>query len=173
MIENRIRHLEFIQSAIGRMAQNSFTIKGWAITLVSAILVLAHDLSGWQYLLISLLPTVTFWGFDSYYLRQERLFRHLYNSVRLMSDSEWANEQFNLNLDKSQYQVSSWCRICFSRSVVWLYLPMLLLVITATLISARDNIQSNEDKINEKSVLQLPLRERQLENSPDSQCLGD
>ena len=40
MMENKIKHLEFIQSTITRMNQNSFQIKGWMITLVSALLAL-------------------------------------------------------------------------------------------------------------------------------------
>ena len=38
MDNNKIKHLEFIQSTITRMNQNSFQIKGWMITLVSALL---------------------------------------------------------------------------------------------------------------------------------------
>ena len=36
MMENKIKHLEFIQSTITRMNQNSFQIKGWMITFVSS-----------------------------------------------------------------------------------------------------------------------------------------
>jgi hypothetical protein len=31
-----VKHLEFIQNAITRMATNSFWLKGWAVTLVAA-----------------------------------------------------------------------------------------------------------------------------------------
>lgn len=40
-MENRIKHLELIQVIITRMAGNSFMLKGWAVTLVSGIFVLA------------------------------------------------------------------------------------------------------------------------------------
>jgi len=39
------------------------------------------DLSS-SYLYLSILPALAFWGLDAYYLRQERLFRELYNSIR-------------------------------------------------------------------------------------------
>ena len=40
-MENKRKHLEFIQSVIARMNSNSFLIKGWSITLVSALFALA------------------------------------------------------------------------------------------------------------------------------------
>lgn len=41
MNEKKLKHLEFLQNVITRMNSNSFMIKGWAITLVSALFVLA------------------------------------------------------------------------------------------------------------------------------------
>lgn len=38
MNEHNIKHLEFIQTNINRMNQNSLQMKGWAITIVSALL---------------------------------------------------------------------------------------------------------------------------------------
>ncbi len=32
-MEQKIKHLEFIQAAINRMAGNSFLLKGWTVTL--------------------------------------------------------------------------------------------------------------------------------------------
>jgi hypothetical protein len=36
-MENKIKHLEFIQSTVGRMASNLFLLKGWTITLIAAV----------------------------------------------------------------------------------------------------------------------------------------
>ena len=52
MMENKIKHLEFIQSTITRMNQNSFQIKGWMITLVSALLALYASSERVVYILI-------------------------------------------------------------------------------------------------------------------------
>lgn len=38
--ENQVKHLEFIQSNIARMNQCSFQMKGWMLTIVSALLAL-------------------------------------------------------------------------------------------------------------------------------------
>ena len=39
-IEAKLKHLEFIQRVIDRLATDSFRMKGWAVVLVSALLVL-------------------------------------------------------------------------------------------------------------------------------------
>jgi hypothetical protein len=39
-MENKRKHLEFIQGAINRMAGNLFFLRGWTITLVAALLAL-------------------------------------------------------------------------------------------------------------------------------------
>ena len=37
----KLKHLEFIQGIITRMANNSFMLKGWAVTLVAGIFALS------------------------------------------------------------------------------------------------------------------------------------
>jgi hypothetical protein len=75
------KHLTLIQGVINRLAGNSFSLKGWSMTLVSALLALsARDSAPWT-VMIALLPAVTFWGLDGYFLAQEKLFRTLYTKV--------------------------------------------------------------------------------------------
>ena len=59
-MDNKIKHLEFIQAAITRMNQNSFQIKGWMITLVSALLALYANSNKSVYVLIAIIPTIVF-----------------------------------------------------------------------------------------------------------------
>ncbi len=40
-MENKIKHLEFIQIVITRMNVNSFFLRGWSVTLVAALFALA------------------------------------------------------------------------------------------------------------------------------------
>lgn len=88
MMENKIKHLEFIQSTITRMNQNSFQIKGWMITLVSALLALYASSERVVYILIAIVPAVVFWFLDAYYLQQERRFRGVYNDVAGLSPDD-------------------------------------------------------------------------------------
>jgi len=80
-MERKLKHLEILQATITRMANNSFLIKGWCITLVAAILALASQGSNQRIILISYLPIIMFWILDAYFLRQERLFRKLYEKI--------------------------------------------------------------------------------------------
>ena len=84
-MENKIKHLEFIQTVITRMNQNSFQIKGWMITIVSALLALYASSGKQIYILVAIVPTVIFWFLDTYYLQQERKFRGVYNDVAGLS----------------------------------------------------------------------------------------
>ncbi len=73
-------YLSILQSVIARMAANSSSCKTWCITIVSAILVVVADKNKPSYVWIAVIPTVLFFGLDSYYLALERLFREQYNA---------------------------------------------------------------------------------------------
>jgi hypothetical protein len=79
--ESRIKHLEFIQATVTRLANNSFLIRGWSITLTGALVGIAVSSKRPSLALTSLIPTIGFWFLDILYLRQERLFRKLYAAV--------------------------------------------------------------------------------------------
>jgi hypothetical protein len=78
--ELRLRHLEAIQQVVNRLAQNSFTIRGWSVTLASVVFALLSTQGsvGRNLVLVSLAPVWIFWGLDAFYLRKERLFRRLF-----------------------------------------------------------------------------------------------
>ena len=81
MEQERIQHLEFIQNIINRMNSNSFQIKEWMITIVSALLALYASSDNVTYVFVAIVPTLLFWYLDAYYLQQERKFRELYKDV--------------------------------------------------------------------------------------------
>lgn len=76
---DNLKHLEMIQKIIDRFAQNSFLIKGWVITVALAGygFYLTHKTKP-IFLLLIITSVMIFWVLDSYYLKQERLFRKLY-----------------------------------------------------------------------------------------------
>lgn len=63
-MENKQKHLEFIQSAVARMSSNLFLLKGWTVTLIAALFALAAKDSNKIYFLISYLPALMFWTLD-------------------------------------------------------------------------------------------------------------
>ena len=97
-----VKHLEMIQAVVSRMASNSFLLKGWAITLVAALFVLVTTQSKVQLAWIALLPTAVFWFLDGYFLLQEKMFRHLYDYVRIFSVAQLEElTPFSMNLKKA------------------------------------------------------------------------
>src|SRR4051812_42884719 len=87
-MDKKLKHLEFIQNAIDRMASNLFMLKGWTVTLVAALFALAAKESNDDYFMIAYLPALIFWLLDSYFLAVERRFRSLYDHVRALSEDE-------------------------------------------------------------------------------------
>ena len=81
-MEKKLKHLEMIQNIINRMANNSFLLKGWSVTLVAGIFALSNKEADKIYFLVAYIPVLVFWGLDSYYLFQERLYRSLFDKIR-------------------------------------------------------------------------------------------
>jgi len=79
--EQQVKHLEFIQDVIKRFASNSFQIKGWMLTIVSALLGFLANSGEKSFALVAILPALVFWGLDAYYLQQERKIRGIYKDV--------------------------------------------------------------------------------------------
>lgn len=79
--EIKIKHLELIQGVINRLANNSFLIKGWALTVSMTGFGFYVNQKQSSILLITLFGALTFWFLDGYFLKQERLFRRLYSDV--------------------------------------------------------------------------------------------
>ena len=105
------------------MSHNSFLIKGWTITLVVVSLLLKGTQ---EHIFLAIIPLVTFWLLDSYYLRQERLYRKLYEWVienRLKNDQEL----FSMKTDRFTDDVSKF-KTTFSRTLLWFYGTIAVLV---------------------------------------------
>ena len=87
-MEKRVKHLEFIQGVVNRLASASFQMKGWSVVLVSALLVLGVRANSAGLGIVALIPIFVFWGLDGYFLSQERLFRKLYDVVRKRKEED-------------------------------------------------------------------------------------
>lgn len=110
-MESKLKHLELIQGVINRMASNSFLLKGWSVTLISALFALAAKDSNQFFIYLAYFPCVAFWSLDGYFLWQERMYRKLYKKV---SDTEPNSINFDMNAKKYINEVDSWFSVCFS-----------------------------------------------------------
>ncbi len=129
---NKIAHLEFIQNTITRMSSNSFTLKGWCVTIIAALIALSIKESSFWLYLFTIVPTVAFWLLDSYYLLQERLFRHLYNNVRTKSEEKI---DFSFDINPYKKEESYWKIVFDNGSTTGFYLPLILLLLLICIIA--------------------------------------
>jgi|SRR5579859_1144453 len=130
-MEYKMKHLELIQNIINRMASNSFLVKGWCVTLVSVLLALESQSSNAKYLLVALLPALMFWILDAYFLRQERLFRKLYDGVRILDEK---SIDFSMNTS-SFTKTTSWLSALLSQTLIIFYGLISIAIIIAILIA--------------------------------------
>lgn len=112
-----------VQSIITRMAQNSFLLKGWTITLMAGIFAIAATSTTGSLVAIAFVPATGFWFLDAYYLRQERLFRLLYERVRDAPDVD-----FSMKTSPDRAAGTGWWAVVFSITLVIFYGLALLTV---------------------------------------------
>ncbi len=137
IMDAKIKHLEFIQSNIARMNQCSFQVKGWMITVVSALLALfAASIDSETgtgnniFIFVAIAPTLIFWFLDSFYLQQEGKFRGIYNDIIAdMNDDKI--KLFSMPL--GNYDGCKYClfHIMFSKTEAPLYLIVTIGLVVA------------------------------------------
>ena len=124
MPEEKQQHLEFIQNIVTRMNTNSFQIKGWMITIVSALLAIYASTQNAYFVLTAIFPAVIFWFLDTYYLTQERKFRGLYNDVAGVSDNPHEIKIYEMRPDLYTGGDYSYWAVLRSNTILTLYLSV-------------------------------------------------
>lgn len=121
-MENKRKHLEFIQATISRMASNLFFLRCWTISLVAGLFALFVKDANPDYIFVVYFPIIIFWILDGYFLSQGRLFRALYNHVRKLDEKEI---DFSMNTDEyKKDEKNSWICSMFSGTLFVFYLPL-------------------------------------------------
>ena len=113
-MEKKQSHLEMIQGVVNRLAQNSFLLKGWSVILVSALFALAANNTNELFIYLAYFPAIAFWILDGYFLWQERLFRTLYDHVRLLEEAEI---DFSMDTSAVKNTVKPWADATFSKTL--------------------------------------------------------
>jgi hypothetical protein len=114
-MEKKLRHLEMIQGVVNRLAHCSFLLKGWSVVLFSALFALAVGDTQPLFVCVASLPGIAFWVLDVYFLRQERLFRRLYDYVRILEDDAI---DFSMDTSIIKDQAASWQEVTLSNSLL-------------------------------------------------------
>lgn len=121
-----MKHLEMIQGVISRLGQNSFIVKGWSVTLVGALFVLADPNLKWG----ALAPATAFWLLDAYYLQQERRFRLLFDQVRRLQQLSAVVDPFGMKLPEQTRRkaLAGFLRASLSFSISSVHAPVVGMV---------------------------------------------
>lgn len=123
-MENKRKHLEFIEAVIARMASNLFFLRGWSITLITALLALFAKGTSFGYVIYFLIVLIfVFWILDGFFLSHERLYKDLYNHVRKLKEG-----QIDFSMDTSEYKKykkNTLIYSMFSFTLLVFYLPLM------------------------------------------------
>ena len=154
------KEIDLIQGCINRMAQNSFMIKGWCITIVTALIAfLDKNINAFVLGFIFIIPILAFWYLDSFFLLTERLYRRKYDWIiqnRLESDDKIFDLNPNTFKDKKKDKE---IKIMFSKTLRCFYLTLLGTVLLVTIIIG---LSQNKKQITEKGITKA-----QIENMID------
>lgn len=131
MNNNKMKHLDMIESVIGRMGQNSFQLKGWAVTLLTIVGALATKEADKKFMILAFIPLLAFWGLDAFYLQLERKYKRLYEIVASKNDNEI---DFNMSTSaiEAKYDLKNrlcYCNGLFSKTEVGFYGSLIITVI--------------------------------------------
>jgi len=114
-MDNKQSHLGMIQGVVNRLSSNSFLLKGWSVVLVSAMFAFAAKDSKMIFIYLAYFPAISFWGLDGYFLHQERLFRALYDHVRILDEKDI---DFSMNISIVKDKVDSWAAVTLSKTLL-------------------------------------------------------
>lgn len=143
------KHLDYLQVIITRHNTNSFMLKGWTITLVSALLALSGAIKEPNVSLIGLMPIIIFWCLDAFYLSNERCFIDLFNSATIgeyeipkvttlkknfTSTTDNSEKGIIRNFDMNSSKFKIWTdnnlwTVIRSKTIIWFYFPLCIIII--------------------------------------------
>ncbi len=145
--DQQVKHLEMIQGVVARLGSNAFLIKGWAITVTGAFVAFAVDRDQWELAAASVVPTLLFWLLDTSFLRNERLFRHLFARVAKgeekpffmgATSKPYVNQvKADARLDKSKEDVSSRFRTFWRETLILFYGAVILIALVVAFVICR------------------------------------
>jgi hypothetical protein len=138
-VEEIHKEIDLIQSCITRMAQNSFMIKGWFVSLYAVILALLPEKVN-LFLLCAALVAVNliFWHLDGFFLRTEKIYRKIYDWVleaRQQNSRELLYQLNHFEFKGKIKETESVWQVMWSKTMRWFYLIPLLFVLIVLLVN--------------------------------------
>ena len=137
--EELYKEIDLIQSCINRMAKNSFSCKGWNLTLIAGSFALVpENINKWYICIVIFCIDLCFWFLDSCFLLQEQKYRDKYEWViqeRLEGNMDFL---YNLNPNKKSMNPEdkkrSQLKAAFSSTLLPMYGGIAILLLVLILI---------------------------------------
>ena len=125
----QLKWLEMLEAVITRMADNQFKLRAWGVGLGSAIIGFAAKDNNPRVALLALLPALTFWLLDAYYLALEEKFRD--KCAKAPTDQKTA-PRFELKI--TDWKVTDPLPKLVRPGVFLVYVPVLALALIVGLV---------------------------------------
>lgn len=120
------------------MAQNSFMIKGWFVSIYAVVLALLPEKVNMLLLCIALVVVnVIFWYLDGFFLRTEKIYRKIYDWI--LKERPQNNRELMYQLNPAKFigkieEVESVWKVMWSKTLRWFYLIPLVIVIIVFIV---------------------------------------
>lgn len=139
-----IEELKMIQDIIKRMADNSFKLKKWCLTVVVVTMLFQERVNNF----IPIISLFGFWFLDSYYLYIEREFRNLYNTKARQFNNNANLKQsmqshFIFEID-GKFTLKKLFIVGFSKTILYFYGVILILIL---LVKYKKNVFNFVDNL--------------------------
>ncbi|MBB5035756.1 hypothetical protein [Prosthecobacter vanneervenii] len=125
-MDAKLKHLEFIQNVITRMANNSFLIKGWSVTLVAALFAMESKDKNLGFAFMVFIPIASFWILDAYFLSLEKQFRELFKKAVAAPENQVT---FDMNPAPYNAEENTWAACLTNTSLAWFHGSLLSLAL--------------------------------------------
>lgn len=141
--ETLMKEIDLVQNCISRMAQYSFIVKGWTISLVAALLALTPQKTNIRLLcIVCFVLTVCFWYLDATFLKTEKLYRRKYKWIianrgitsEFSFDLDPNNEKMWIDEDQKNGKLSI-LSVMFTKSMVPIYGSLALLTFAGMVLA--------------------------------------
>ena len=134
------KEIDLIQGCINRMAQNSFMLKGWALTIFAGVTAFTKGENFSDPITLvctTIIPFVCFWILDTFLLRTEKKYRKMYEDM--LTKRKINNTEGQYELNPKTIKVDCFLKVMFSITMVFFYGIPLLASIALLVISVRHN----------------------------------
>lgn len=140
--ESLHKEIDLIQSCINRMAKNSFSCKGWNLTLIAGIFTLIpkNSINNLYLVIVIFCINLCFWYLDSFFILQEQKYRDKYEWVvreRLKGNLNYLYDlnpnNKNMNLNNKKHRLLN---VMFSPTLCPIYGGITILLILFIIIKS-------------------------------------